>query len=287
MPQFDAILLGFVQGATEFIPVSSSAHLILAREFLGVTPGLYDLAFDAVLQLASVLAVIVFFWKDLGRLIKAFLIYCYKLVRGVKVEPDADVVMAVGIAVGTLPAVAIGLLLQRYMETTFRSSYVIIITLVLGALLMYFTDKYGKVGEKIDIKRALYIGVFQCLALVPGMSRSGSTLSGGRLLGLDRVTATRFSFLLSVPILVGSGLKKLYEIAPVIFMKNEAIQSISYQNVLIGSAVSFVVSVLAIKFLIKYVSSRPLAIFSVYRIALAVLLFVWVYLSSSILGFIN
>ena len=118
------------------------------------------------------------------------------------------------------------------------------------------------------------------------MSRSGSTIAGGRFFGLSREMATRFSFLLAIPILVGSGLKKLYEIAPVLFLDNPAIQGISYQSVMIATGVSFLVSIVAIKFLLKYVSTRPLSIFILYRVALAVLLFIWVYASEAIVGFI-
>lgn len=289
MPILDAIILGFVQGATEFIPVSSSAHLILAREFLGVSPGLYDLAFDALLQLASVIAVIAFFWQDIFEMIKGVCQYVLQRIKEKKLTKSAVVAteparLAFAVVIGTIPAALLGVLLESYMETTFRSAYVIIFTLVLGAVLLYFADKNTGQQNRVEVNKGFWIGFFQALALLPGMSRSGSTIAGGRFLGLSRDMAIRFSFLLSIPILFGSGLKKLYEIAPVIFLDNPAIQGISYQSVMIATGVSFLVSVVAIKFLLKYVSTRPLSIFVLYRVALAVLLFVWVYASESILG---
>lgn len=292
MPIIDAVILGFVQGATEFIPVSSSAHLILAREFLGVSPGLYDLAFDAVLQLASVLAVIAFFWQDLYEMGKGFFRYLYQRVKEAKVRNSEVSVteptrLAFAVIVGTIPAVLLGVLLESYMESAFRSAYVIIFTLILGALLLLFADKNTSNENQIPVNKGFWIGFFQALALLPGMSRSGSTIAGGRFLGLSREAATKFSFLLSIPILFGAGLKKLYEIAPVIFLDNPAIREISYQSVMISTGVSFLVSIIAIKFLLKYVSSRPLSIFVLYRIALAVLLFVWVYASEAILGIVR
>jgi undecaprenyl-diphosphatase len=236
------IILGIVQGLTEFIPVSSSGHLILAREFLTIHGN--DLAFDAVLQLATILAVAVYFWKDLWGLL-----YDWKKLKI--------------IILATIPAVVFGLLLEKYMETVFRNVLLVAIMLAVGSFIMLLSEYFSTKDKQLTLKNGFIIGLFQCLALIPGMSRSGMTISGGLFTGLSREEATRFSFLLSFPIILGSGLKKLLDIPHI-----DASLSISF-------VVSFLVGLGAIHFLIKFLKNHSLRLFAWYRILFACFIVYW------------
>ena len=169
MSLFEAIILGLVQGLTEFIPVSSSGHLILVRELFGFS-SINDLAFDATLQLATVLGVFVYFSKDLLRLIQ-------------------DKQLLGALILGTIPAILLGFPLESYMETIFRNSHIVAAMLILGAGLMYLAEKFATQNKELTPGRGLVIGLFQSLALIPGVSRSGATISGGLLSGLTREAA--------------------------------------------------------------------------------------------------
>lgn len=238
----NAIILGIVQGLTEFIPVSSSGHLILAREFLSVHGN--DLAFDAVLQLATVLAVLVYFWKDLWGLL-----YDWKKLKI--------------IILATIPAVVFGLLLEKYMETVFRNVLLVAIMLAVGSFIMLLSEYFSTKDKTLTLKNGFIIGLFQCLALIPGMSRSGMTISGGLFTGLSREEATRFSFLLSFPIILGSGLKKAFDI-----------QSFDLSFGL-AFLTAFIVGLAAIHFLIKFLKNHSLRAFAWYRILLACFIVYW------------
>jgi len=264
MTFLQSIILGLVQGLTEFIPVSSSGHLVIAREFMHLPEG--GLAFDAVLQLATAIAVLVYFWKD----IKSLFVTVYKYAAKKSVD-ISEKVMLRAVVVGTVPAVVIGLLLESYMESVFRSILVVVITLILGSILMYLAEWYASkrgYDEALTPYKALTVGFFQCLALLPGMSRSGSTISGGLLAGLNREMATRFSFLLSFPILFGTGLKKLADI----FASSYTLHD--YIVLAIGSATAFFVGLVAIHFLITFLKKHTMYVFVWYRIALVLVLLV-------------
>ncbi|MCI0479048.1 undecaprenyl-diphosphate phosphatase, partial [Candidatus Uhrbacteria bacterium] len=210
MSPLEAVLLGAVQGATEFLPVSSSGHLILLRDVLGINTA-SGLAFDAVLQLGTVLAVLVFFRRDIARL----LIAATRLMtgRGTAV-PSTDRTLILALIVGTIPAVILGLLLEETMETAFRDALLVAAALVAGGLLMAGAERLAKRRDgALTVARGWWIGMFQALALVPGVSRSGATISGGLFLGLTREAAAKFAFLLSIPVIGGSGAKKLLDLA--------------------------------------------------------------------------
>lgn len=260
MTHLVAIVLGFIEGATEFIPVSSSGHLVIARQILGENNA-GGLAFDAVLQLATTLALVIYFWKDIWRLVFSAL----DLMRRRPIE-DKDRTLLYSIVIGTIPAILFGLLLENYMDTVFRNVNLVALTLVLGSVLFWLAQKFGRQNKILTFGRGVIVGFFQCLALVPGVSRSGATISGGLLTGLTQEEAVRFSFLLSVPILLGSGLKKLFEV------RQEIFTSAFGSSLLIGSAVAFVVGLLSINFLIKYLRGHNLNLFIWYRIALAVII---------------
>ncbi len=257
MTYIDAIILGFIEGATEFIPVSSTAHLIIVRDLLHIQTT-NPLAFDAVLQFAATLAVVLYFWKDI-----------WGVVRGVWHRENTEArVMAQAIIAGTIPAVILGLLLETYMETVFRHIDVVAGTLVLGSVLMWYAQRRIATDEPVSVQKGLIIGLFQSLALLPGISRSGATISGGLVSGLSRDTAVRFSFLLSIPILLGSGGKKLFELV-------HATSIPSSGELLVGALVAFVVGFCAVDFLIRFLRTHSFNSFIVYRLVLAVVLYVF------------
>lgn len=271
MDILSATLLGVVQGLTEFLPVSSSGHLIVARDLLGL--GLENgLAFDAVLQLATALAVVVYFWND----ILTLLYNAYRLLMGKGVDPHTRTLLF-ALVLGTIPAVIFGVLLESYMETAFRSAALVAWVLIAGSLLMLLAEYvHARMNTKnkqaflnaspsasLTIKKGIAVGFFQVLALVPGMSRSGATISGGLLLGLSREQATRFAFLLSVPIVFGSGMKKMFE------LENTGALSSEWLPLLLGSLVAFCVGLSAIHFMLRFLRTHTLVPFVIYRVALA------------------
>lgn len=258
----DSIILGVVQGLTEFLPISSSGHLIIFRDILGWHTS-SDLSFDAILQLATVFAIIVYFWKDIFKLIKSFLNLISK-----KTVEEKDKIMIFAIVIGTIPAIIAGVLLEKYMETIFRSSLLVAFVLIIGSLVMYFAEKFSTKNKELTIKKGFYIGLFQCLALIPGFSRSGATISGGLFSGLNREDAARFSFLLSIPIVLGSGLKKILEIW------SSGQLSTDYINILVASITAFLVGLLAIKFLLNFLKKYSLKTFIYYRIILAIIIII-------------
>ncbi len=256
-----AIILGIIEGATEFIPVSSTGHLIIARQFLGINNS-YGLSFDAVLQLATALALVAYFWSDILRLINSFFAWVLR-----KPLEQKERVLLASIIIGTVPAVIAGLLLEKKMETIFRDVHLVAWALLAGSVLMWLAQRFSSENKILTLSKGIIIGFFQCLALVPGVSRSGATISGGLFSGLSRDEAVRFSFLLSVPILLGSGLKKLFEI------RGDLVSSGLGLPLLFGSIAAFIVGLISIQFLIKYLRRRDLNLFIYYRIVLFLAIF--------------
>lgn len=266
MDALNSIFFGLLQGLTEFLPVSSTGHLVLLHEFLG--EGANDMAFDAVLQLATVLAVIIYFWRDIVILLNA-------VTRRLSRLPvnEKDITLAYALLIGTLPAVFVGLLLEPYMETIFRSPLVVAGVLVSGSILFavaewHYTNR--KREDKITVRKGLLIGLFQCLALIPGMSRSGASIAGGMLLGLTRTEAARFSFLLAVPVILGSGLKKLLDL-----MADGG--TVDWSGIMLAAVVAFLSGLFAIHFMLSFVRRHSLWPFIWYRVVLAGLVFFFFY----------
>ena len=192
-----ALLLGAVQGLTEFLPISSTGHLIIFEKLFNLPVDKFGLAFDASLHLGTLLAVILFFYRD----------YLDLVLNNRKLLPK--------IIIGTLPAIVFGLLLESKIEGSFRSIQVVSLAMILFSIVIYFAEKIGKKNKnqgKLTNRDGLLIGLAQSLALVPGISRSGSTISAGLFLGLTREESARFAFLLSGPIIAGAGLKKFSEV---------------------------------------------------------------------------
>lgn len=252
----DSIILGLVQGLTEFLPVSSSGHLILIREWLGLSLE-NTISFDILLHLATLFAIIICFWGDIVRIFIDF--------RSQGFSARSSNLLK-SILVGTIPAVLVGFFLGDFLEQTFRNPKYVALALVAGSLLFWLTDKFAKQKGGISTIKGFGIGIFQALALIPGVSRSGSTISGGLLFGLSRVEAIRFSFLLGIPAIIGALLKTLLDIGPNFLDTSSQLLNL---NSLVAFVVAFLSGLLAVRFLVRYLSTHSFMPFIIYRIILA------------------
>lgn len=258
-----AILFGVVQGITEFLPISSSGHLLILHEYIDL-PIQNELAFDVVLHFASLLAVILFFRKDITRLIIAFI----NSFRGKKTDLSRTCWM---IIVGTIPAVIAGLLLEEIIDEMLRSVFVVALMLVIISIFFIIVEKYyckDNTGEydKLSLKNAIKIGLAQALALIPGTSRSGITIIAGIRLGLKRDEAIKFSFLLSIPIILGVSAKKIPDFI------NQGLDSDQLGILIVAFLASFLSAFFTIKYFLKFAKRHTLVSFAYYRILLAVAL---------------
>lgn len=256
-----AIFLGIVQGLTEFLPVSSSGHLLLGQYFLGLDQERFGLPFDAAIHTGTVLAVVSFFWRDLLAMLRAFL----RSLRGPDLT-DTQQRMAYLILVATIPAGLIGFFFEDFFETVVRSPWIVVVNLVLVGVLFIVGESVGSKRRKssgLSFGEAVGIGLAQATALVPGISRSGATITLGLFLGLRRDEAARFSFLMSVPITAAAAILSLSDIAGRGMDGNEVLLFLA------GSVTSGVVGYLAIRFLLNYLAGHSLRVFSYYRFALA------------------
>jgi undecaprenyl-diphosphatase len=248
---FEAVILGLVQGLGEFLPISSSAHLVLVPWlFKWEDPGL---TFDIALHLGTLIAVAIYFWRDWLRLLS-------KGFTDIK-SPDGRLFWY--LVAATIPGAAIGFMLEKHAETIFRNPVLIAVMLILLGIILYWADR--KSAKKIDVnditfRTSFLIGVSQALAIIPGVSRSGITMTTGLLLGLTREGAARFSFLLSAPIIFGAAAVKL----PHVISQPSLITS----NFIIGMVVSCVTGIAGIGFLLRYVQTKTFRPFSWYRFIL-------------------
>ncbi|MBC2934565.1 undecaprenyl-diphosphate phosphatase [Nocardioides sp. zg-1228] len=253
-----AVVLGVIQGLTEFLPISSSAHLRIYPELFGWgDPGA---AFTAVIQIGTELAVLIYFRKDIWRIGNAWVRSLFKA----EYRGSLDARMGWFIIVGSLPIVVLGVLLKDVIERDFRNLWIIGCTLIVMGVVLGVADRVGRTDRplrKLTLKDALLMGGAQALALIPGVSRSGATISMGRLLGFEREAATRFAFLLAIPAVVGAGLFELKEIP-------HGHNDFGWGPTLTATVVSFVVGYAAIAWLLRYVSTRSYTPFVVYRILL-------------------
>jgi len=250
-----AIVLGVVQGATEFLPISSSAHLRFVPELLGAPdPGA---SFTAIIQLGTIVAVLLYFYKDLIQI----LVSGYRSTIRKQSWNHPNSRMFVGIAIGTLPIIFLGLLFQDTIRTAFRNLYLIASLLIFFGILIWLIDKYQpklKKNQELNYFQMFFIGVAQSLALIPGVSRSGATIAAGRLFKLERKEAARFSFLLSVPAILASGLYESLNISS----DNPA----GWGPTFVAALVSFLVGYASIAWLLKWLGSNSLGIFAIYRV---------------------
>ena len=257
MTTLQIVVLAIVQGLTEFLPISSSGHLVLVPYLVAWTD--QGLAFDVAVHFGSLIAVCLFFREDIMGLLRGGV----RILGGDFKSPQSY--MAVAIALGTIPAAAAGLLFASWIENNLRDPSIIVYTLAGYGILMALADRFAK-REKgitdIRIRDALVIGVAQALALVPGTSRSGVTITAGRLLGFERQDAARFSFLLSAPVIL---LATVYKGAELILGDTV----VAWGQLALGVVVSAIVAYLSIEFFMRFVSRIGLAPFAIYRLALA------------------
>ncbi len=263
MNYLDAVILGIVEGLTEFLPVSSTGHLTIAEKMLGLDVA--DTAvtgFTAVIQMGAIAAVIVYFAKDIWAIARAWVLGLVKP----EYRGQRDHRMGWYVIVGSIPVGIAGFLFKDFIKGDLRSLWVVAAGLVAWSAVMWFAERVAtqQRGEKdLGVKDAIVVGVTQIASLVPGVSRSGATISAGLLRGLDRVTATRLSFFLSIPALLAAG---LFE------MKDALGGDISVGQTLVGTVVSFVVAYAAIAWLLRFVAHHSIAWFVPYRVALGLLL---------------
>lgn len=257
-----AVLFGIVQGLTEFLPISSSAHLRILPELIGMEdPGS---AFTAVIQLGTMAAVLIYFAKDIG---KAFMGWANSLTG--KGGNTSEARMGWAVFVGSLPIIVAAVLLKDIIKSdSVRSLYVVSAMMIGFGLVMLAAEKLGSKKRELDSvkpKDGVIVGLWQVLALIPGVSRSGSTISGGYFDGFDRAAAARFSFLLSVPSVTAAGLYELFD-------ERKNLGGVNMMPTIVATIVSFAVGYAAIAWLIKYLQKRGVMVFVIYRVALGFIL---------------
>ena len=259
----DIIILGIIQGIAEFLPISSSAHLIIFREIFGLGSNIgsnIELAFDLALHFGTLLAIVIFFFKELWKLL------IDGLTKGNKTK---DGKLFWFLILATIPAGIVGVLFEDVFDSFFRKQlWLIALALIIMGIIIYLVDKKSKSDKSMkDLKwyQALLIGCAQVFALIPGFSRSGTTITASRALGLDREDSAKFSFYLSVPVVAGATLFSL--------IKDNTLTIIS-ENLMIfgiGILISFIVGLLCISFLLKYIKKNDFKIFMIYRIILGLI----------------
>jgi undecaprenyl-diphosphatase len=262
-----SILLGIIQGITEFVPISSSGHLVLTPFILGWEfPADHAWVFNVLIQLGTLVAVIIYFWKDLVTIAVAFL-------EGLRRrQPFATPESRLGwyLILATIPATLSGLVLKDAVEAAFDSPRATAAALLLTAALLLLAERAGKRQNRMpDLtwKDALFIGCFQILALFPGLSRSGATITGGMLCNLDRPAAARFSFLMSIPVMLGAGLLATIDLFQVSDLEM-LLPSLS-----VGFLTSIIVGYASIHWLLRFLARRPLYLFSAYCTIIGIVLF--------------
>jgi undecaprenyl-diphosphatase len=265
----EAIFLGIIQGLTEFLPVSSSAHIRIFGEFLpsAADPGA---TFTAIMQIGTEIAVLIYFRADIARLISASLRWLIR--RGELVGSErSDAHLSALILLGSLPIFFLGYFGQEYIRQNFRSLYLIAATLIIFGLLLGVIDHYGKKMKDLDALGArdgIAYGIAQSLALIPGVSRSGATIAMGRALGYKREAALRYSFLLAIPAVLGSGAFELFN------SFSKPLNSFSLGETFVATLTAFTVGYLVISWLMKYVQTKSFMPFVIYRLLLGTLLLI-------------
>jgi undecaprenyl-diphosphatase len=263
----NAIILGFVQGLTEFLPISSSAHIRIVGELLGTgaDPGA---AFTAIIQLGTEAAVVVYFAADIWRIISHWFLSILKRIP--RNDPDAK--LGWFIIFGSIPIVVLGVLFQTQIETVLRSLWVIAATMILFGILLGVADYVGAKKRRLKdltVPHATIFGFAQALALIPGVSRSGGTITAGLFLGYERRAAARYSFLLAIPAVFGSGFYELYK-----SIKNPGHEVFTGAETAVATGVAFVVGLVVIAFFMSYISKRSFLPFVTYRLLLGAALVV-------------
>ena len=275
MDFINAVILGLVQGLTEFLPISSSAHISIVGQFLGTgeDPGA---RFTAITQIGTEAAVVLFFWRDIVRIIGQW----SKSLFGKVPRNDEDARMGWLIILGTLPIVVLGLLFQDQIETTLRNLWVTAFMLIGFGILLGIADHVGakrrQLGD-ITVGHGVIFGFAQALALIPGVSRSGGTITAGLFMGYERAAAARYAFLLAIPAVFGSGFYQVYKSVSepcVAAAANCTPEIFGPLETLVATVVAFAVALVVIGFFMRYISKRSFLPFVIYRIALGVVVMI-------------
>lgn len=245
MSFLEALILAIVEGITEFLPVSSTGHMIIASAFMGINESSFVKIFEVNIQFGAILSVVVLYWK---RFFQSLDFY-YKLL------------------VAFIPAAVIGFLLGDFIDSLLENVWVVATSLLVGGVILLFVDKWfqSSTEEKVDYKKALFIGFFQCIAMIPGVSRSAATIIGGMAQGLNRKTAAEFSFFLAVPTMFAASAYKMLK-------GYKEITTDNLDILLFGNLVAFIVAMLAIKFFISFLTKYGFKVFGWYRIVLGLFL---------------
>lgn len=247
-----AIIAGAIQGLSEFLPISSTGHLIIFENVFKISQKDFGLAFDASLHLGTLLAIVTFFFKD--------------YILTILTRRD----MFFKIVIASIPGAVFGLLFEKIIETNIRQNWVVAVALIAFSLVIYWAEKVSlrlKKKETLSLAGALIVGLFQALALIPGVSRSGATISAGLFLGLTRQDAARFAFMISGPIIAGAGSKKFLEV-----ITSGSINSQDASFFVVGIISSAIFGYLTIKYFLKFITTHSLTPFIIYRLLLAVAL---------------
>jgi undecaprenyl-diphosphatase len=265
---FEAVLLGAVEGVTEFLPISSTGHLTIVEKLLGYQIDSPDItAFTAIIQSGAVFATVIFLRKDLVRIVAAW----FKGLVSAEARKGPDWRFAWAVILGSIPIGIVGLAFQNTIETTLRSLWFVAVALIVWSGAMAFADHAAtQVRHEDDAtwKDTLIMGAVQCLSLIPGVSRSGATMSAGLLRDFDRVTVTKLSFFLSIPALLGATVLQVHDEA------GNISAGVGWANTLIATIVSFVVGFAAVAWLLKFIAKHSYSIFIAYRLVLGSLLIV-------------
>jgi undecaprenyl-diphosphatase len=265
---FQAIVLGIVQGLTEFLPISSSAHLIVIPALLGwdvpLDTFINTATFDVMLHAGTLIALLIYFWRDVVRLLVAF----FASIRDRSLNDDHDRRLAWLLLISVIPAAVLGALFESFFDTYFRDNLLFIPVLMLvGALVLYVAERIASHTRKIwEITwlDSLLLGIAQALALFPGISRSGITIAGGLFLGMERPAAARFAFLMGIPVIAGATVWKLRDLGGTQLTSNETLALAA------GMAAAAISGVLTIRFLLRYLQNHNTDIFVAYRIGFAI-----------------
>jgi undecaprenyl-diphosphatase len=261
---FEAIVLGLVQGLTEFLPISSSAHLRIVGSLFGwEDPGA---AFTAITQIGTEVAVLLYFRRTIGRIIATW----FRALRDPALRKDPDARMGWLIIIGSIPIVLLGLLFQDQIESTFRDLRIIAIALVVFSLILFWADRVGGTQRELPdltVKHGVIYGLAQAMALIPGVSRSGGTITAGRFLGYSRSAAAEYSFLLAVPAVLGSGFYQAYKSLD---------GGVEWGPTILATVIAFGVGLAVIAWLLRYLTKGSFTPFVVYRVALGLLVLVLV-----------
>jgi len=263
MNYFDAIVLGIVEGLTEFLPVSSTGHLTIAEKVLGLKvddPAVTG--FTAVIQMGAIVAVIVYFARDIWNIARTWVVGLVKP----EYRGHRDFRMGWYVIVGTIPVGIVGLVFKDFIKDDLRSLWVVAFALLAWSAVMWAAERAAsqdRSEKRLNLGDAVIVGIVQCISLIPGISRSGATISAGLFRGLDRVAATRLSFFLSIPALLAAGIFEL---------KDALGGDIGVGETLVGTVVSFVVAYASVAWLLRFVAHHPITWFVPYRVALGAVL---------------